>query len=150
MEVVTFLVQKKRRLVKLDDVHPSSEAPLAKGVCIGGVRVVPQGQQPLAIVPSKAPTQATTLRALARLQASQVAGGEANAATAVPRTEGTTKKARGSRIESQEPQLFVPGWTCIFVNSCFRTTEKKLEWVTNALPPGSSQGYATLRPSSVM
>lgn len=50
----------------------------------------------------------------------------------------------------EEPQLYVPNWPQVTMNSNLPSMEEKLEWLINFVPPGVSERYDMLRAGSVI
>lgn len=58
---------------------------------------------------------------------------DAKTSTVVPSTDVAGEGAEVGGAKGQEPQLFVPGWSHVFANSCLENVEERLDWVTYAL-----------------
>lgn len=90
--------------------------------------VVLQGDRALVMVPVEGSSRSDTGDTLAAgLQIRWLLGmrirENVNASTVVPAIDAADEGAEVSGAKGQEPQLFVPGWSHVFANSCMKNPE---------------------------
>lgn len=120
-ESVAPLVWKKRKrtLVRIGDLVPSTGEVVSKKITIGGVHVVPKGRDPLETVPlPKKPSQVSTVRTFAAMMAAA---------------------RKEQQLEIGEPELYMSGWKHIGKGTWLENEKERKDWVSNALPPAARE-----------